>query len=299
MKGILTIQTADRRTVALAGAAGIFIAAPPPSTTGALSHQGNAFVASQYETLLVDNLALVERVAAALARRHQLGREDARDFTAWIKLRLLENDYAILRKFRGESKIGTYLTVAIAMLARDYRAEHWGRWRPSVAAQRIGSIAVQLETMVYRDGLQVTHAGELLRTAGKTFLSDTQLAHMLARLPSRSPLRPVKVDSEMLAGLSAQKGADSTLEEQSSRDERRNVEDALESAVGLLPPDDRVVLRMHFWEGMTVAEIARSLSIEQKPLYKRFDRLLGSLKKSLIASGLNGRHVSALVEEHS
>jgi RNA polymerase sigma factor (sigma-70 family) len=256
-------------------------------------------VSSQYEALLLDNLALVERVSAALARRHQLDYEDARDFAAWIKLRLIENDYAILRKFRGESKLGTYLTVAIAMLARDYRAERWGRWRPSVIARRLGEVAVELETMVCRDGLKLTQAGELLRTAGKTLLSDPQLAQLFAQFPSRLPLRPVEVGAEPLSAVATQFSADSALDVQDASDERRQAEHALETAVSRLPAEDRVVLRMHYWEGMTVAEIARSLSLDQKPLYKRFDRLLGALKQSLISSGLTGGRVSELVENRS
>ena len=80
-----------------------------------------------------------------------------------MRLRFIENDYAAIRKFRGESSLGTYLTVVVAMLVRDYRVQRWGRWRPSAAARRLGDVAVRLETLVRRNGQAVHEAAETLR----------------------------------------------------------------------------------------------------------------------------------------
>src|SRR6266498_2338556 len=80
------------------------------------------------EALFLSQLGWIERVVAAICRRHGLARDDAEDFASWTTLKLIENDYAVLRKFRGESAVTTYLAVVIAMLFRDYRTHRWGRW---------------------------------------------------------------------------------------------------------------------------------------------------------------------------
>ncbi|HEV2146432.1 MAG TPA: hypothetical protein VGR37_03360, partial [Longimicrobiaceae bacterium] len=155
------------------------------------------------EALFLENLGWIERVAASICRRHGFGGDDAEDFASWARLRIVEDDYAVLRKFRGESSVTTYLTVVVAMLFRDYRVSRWGRWRPSAAARRHGRLAVRLETLVHRDGYRLEQAGELLRTTGETDLSERELAELLARLPARSPTRPVEVGPDPLASTPA------------------------------------------------------------------------------------------------
>ena len=44
-----------------------------------------------------------------------------------MKLKLIENDYAILAKFQGKAKLSTYLTTVIHNMFRDYRIQKWGR----------------------------------------------------------------------------------------------------------------------------------------------------------------------------
>src|SRR5215216_1633249 len=85
----------------------------------------------QLETLFLDNLSVIERIIGAACRRYGLVSADAEDAASWLKLRFVQDDYAVLQKFRGESALPTYLTVVITMLFRDYRVQQWGRWRPS------------------------------------------------------------------------------------------------------------------------------------------------------------------------
>jgi hypothetical protein len=54
-----------------------------------------------YEAQLVENLPLIERIVGALARRYGMGDDDAAELSSAIKLRIVEDDYAVFRKFRG------------------------------------------------------------------------------------------------------------------------------------------------------------------------------------------------------
>lgn len=251
-------------------------------------------------TVFLDNLAHIDRVIGAMARRQGLSGEDAADFASWTKLKLVEDDYVVLRKFRGESAIGTYLTVVIAMLARDYRVQRLGRWRPSAEARRLGALAVRLEVLVHRKGYRLDQAGELLRTAGETTLSDRELGAILARLPARAPLRPVEVGAEPLAHVeSSGGGADALVEAASHDQERRRADQAIEEALAALPVEDRLMLRMRFWEDMSVADIARGLAVAQKPLYRRIERLLGELRDRLTRAGVTAEQLGELLDESS
>ena len=70
--------------------------------------------------LLVQNLAWIRRVAASLCRHRGLSGDDADEFASWAILRLIDNDYAIVRKFRrplipGSTSSTTYLKKSSAM----------------------------------------------------------------------------------------------------------------------------------------------------------------------------------------
>lgn len=249
------------------------------------------------EALFVEHLALIDRITAALARRQGMRGDEPADLASWVKLKLVENDYAALRKFRGESSLGTYLTVVIAMLARDYRVQRWGRWRPSAMARRQGDVAVRLETLVRRDGYGLQQAGELLRTAGATALSDRELATLLASLPARMPLRPVEVGAEPLAAIESPAAADWRVEAETVEAERQRVREALDGLLQELSLEDRMILRLRFWEDQSIADIARAMQLDQKPLYRRVERLLALLRERLESAGIAAERLRTLLNE--
>jgi hypothetical protein len=62
----------------------------------------------------------IARACAAVSRRHAYGPEQAARLTAWIDRALSENEYAVIRGLRFETKLSTVLTVVITMLARKF-----------------------------------------------------------------------------------------------------------------------------------------------------------------------------------
>ena len=249
------------------------------------------------EALFLANLGAIERIIGTLAWRHGLTGDRAEDFASWAKLRLIENGYAVLRKFRGESAITTYLTVVIAMLVREYRVQHWGRWRPSAAARRRGELAVRLETLVYRDGLTLDEAAHLLRSPTGAPLTRRELAAMLRELPARGRPRPVEVGAEPLTGAPAPSQADDLVAGAEAVEQRDAADRALRTALGRLSPEEQVILRLHYWEGLSVADVARALGLEQKPLYRRIERALATLRRHLEKCGVTREAAQALLAE--
>jgi RNA polymerase sigma factor for flagellar operon FliA len=252
-----------------------------------------------YSELLVRHLPWIERVAASLCRRHALDPDEADDFASWAKTRLMEDDYAVLRKFRGESALTTYLTVVMSMLYRDYRVWRWGRWRPSAAARRRGPVAVQLETLVHRDGYHWSQAAAVLQARGHGSLSEREVATLIAELPPGTRGRPTEVGAEPLATTPDPARADETVLAAETQAEQDVLARALARAMEGLGDEDRTILRMRFWEGCSVADIARALRLEQKPLYRRLERTLKTLRSALEAEGVSRDRVRALLDEEA
>jgi RNA polymerase sigma factor for flagellar operon FliA len=239
--------------------------------------------ASDPERDFLSSLPLVDRTIAIQARRHGLSAADAEDFGAWAKARLIGDDYAVFRKFGGRSSLATYLAVVLANLFRDYRNSRWGRWRPSVAAKRLGPTAIRLEELLHRDGHSMREAVEVLRSAGVA-LAERELVRLAACLPQRVPAAEVSLDA-------LPQGAPDLVAppRPAAWDEEvvRAVERTLRALVDELPPEDGLILRMHYWDDVSVADVARLLRLEQKPLYRRLAALETRLRAALEARGID------------
>ena len=77
--------------------------------------------------------------------------------------------------------------------------------------------------------------------------------------------------------------------------ERDAVETALEQALASLPDDDRRIVRMRIWDGMSIADISRMLRQPQRPLYRRIEALLRQIRAALAEAGIDSRSVGELI----
>ena len=72
---------------------------------------------------------------------------------------------------------------------------------------------------------------------------------------------------------------------------------ALDTAIDQLSSEDRCLVRMRFEDDISVADIARTLNLDQKGLYRRVDRVLTRLRAALEDAGLDA-DAAAQVLEH-
>jgi RNA polymerase sigma factor for flagellar operon FliA len=247
--------------------------------------------------LFLENLPWIEKVAGVICRKHGVWGEDAEDFASVAKMKLMEDDYADIAKFRGDCKLTTYLATLVVRRFHEYARERWGRWRNSAAAERMGQLAKDLEVLVYRDGCTLAQAGEQLRNAGKTDLPDVELARLLAKLPSRQPLRAMEVGAAAVDTAPGADSADRGIGEADLDRQRSALLGVLVTVREKLPPEERHILRMRFADGRSVADVARALHLEQKPLYRRIDQLRARLRHDLELSGVTAEAVRELLAE--
>lgn len=243
----------------------------------------------------LDQLGTIERIAAFTARKNHLHPDEVEDFVQEVCTRLLENDYAILRKFKGESKPSTYLTVVIIHLFSEVRVKRWGKWRPSAEAKRIGDKAIILERMITRDGFTFSEAVRVLTTRAGAQSTVGELELIYARLPARNP-RTIIVSDDLLPDAIAVDGeADGRVEMGERERAARQTAIVIDRALEAMDAEDRVILQMRFWHGRKVPDIARALQIDQKKLYKRLDRLFLQLRRALESAGVTKSDIARLL----
>ena len=235
--------------------------------------------------LFQSQLPLIEGVIRFVVRRHRLAEPEAEEFASHVRLKLIDEDYQILRQFRERSSLRTYLSTVVERLFLDYRIHQWGKWRPSAEARRAGPLAVRLEALMHRDGVPFEQAVEVLVVTERVSSTRAEIEALRARLPHRTQRRIV--GEEALGDLPVSgAAAESAVLAREAAAVATRTRAALAVALQDLPPQDQIVLRLHFAEGLTIADVARALHVEQKPLYRQLERSLASLKASLEAQGV-------------
>ena len=60
---------------------------------------------------------------------------------------------------------------------------------------------------------------------------------------------------------------------------------------------DRLILKMRFEQRMRVADISRALHLEQRPLYRTFERIQATIRARMAADGITKADIDALFED--
>jgi RNA polymerase sigma factor (sigma-70 family) len=245
--------------------------------------------------LFLSQLELIERVIAFVCSRNHVGAADCEEFGSFVKLKLVEHDYAVLGKFEGRSTLRTYLTVVIQRLFLDYRVNAWGKWRPSAKARRLGATAVQLEQLLVRDGFDFESAYEVLKVNHGVTATRAELEKLAAVLPIRVK-RHIESDEVLKTVAAPERPADDRVAEGERAAVADRASKALRKAMARFDARDRLIIALRFEDGRSVTEIATILGLEQKAAYRRVDRLLEELRRSLESDGIDRTAIRDMFE---
>lgn len=234
-------------------------------------------------------LDLINQVIAFVCRRNNLNQADAEDFGSHARLALMKGGYAVLNKFEGRSSLKTFLSITIERIFLDYRNAAWGKWRPSAEAAKRGFAAVLLEQLVSRDGYTLDEAFEIITTNHRVNLARPELEVLYAALPVREKRRFEGDDT--LTSVPANESADDMTLARDRLEAARRIGAALQDLFVKLPAQDRLILRARFEDGRTVADVAAMIGVDQKPLYRRLERLFRDLRAGLEGCGISSSDV--------
>ena len=245
--------------------------------------------------LFLENLGTIDEIVTFVANRHRLTQDEREELAAGVRLKLVDDDYAVLRKFAGRSSLKTYLAAVITRYLLDLRNERLGRWRPSVEARRRGPVAVLLERMMSRDGLTFEEAMESLRT-NHCVRDSRQALEAMCPLTVRPPRRFVG-EEHLDAATTAdpESAAIARLDRDAVKDE---VETALRGVLSRRNPQERLILKLRFEDGFRIVKIATLLGLDQKSLYRQLDRIVAELRTALEAAGVDRARVTAFLDEN-
>ena len=241
--------------------------------------------------ILLDHLKLIERIIGNLCR----GAMDAsqmEELFGFVQLRLVENDYSIIRAFQGRSSFGTYLTTVVARLLNDYRNHEWGKWHDSAEAKRQGDLAVELERLIGRDKRSIDEALVILQRkySGVTKVMIEQLAELF---PKRHGRRMVGLDQRPEPSIAG------TGDALANRETAALISEVVSAFIAQLPKEDQLLFQLRFESDMPVPQIANSMRQDAQHLYRRLQMHFGNLRGKLKEAGVSAADVARLMGSDS
>lgn len=242
------------------------------------------------ERLLIEHLDHIDRIVAGIWRRNRMRVDDMEDFASTVRLKLVANDYQVLRAWAGRSSLPVYLVAVINRAFLDYRNSLWGKWRPSAEARRLGPLAVCLDTLLHRDRLSLEEA-----TARLAPEEREEAARLAARLPPRVRRR-IESDANLEELPTSDPTPEQTLLTAEREEIRTKVQAAMREALATLEAEDRMLVKLRLEDGFTMVEAARALHCEAKPLYRRYERILHNLRSRLGERGWTAESVVPVLE---
>jgi hypothetical protein len=141
-------------------------------------------------------------------------------------------------------------------------------------------VAIELERLVFFEGLPLQEAGPILRQQLGVSDTDDELHFLLALLPSRARRRMVgERELDHLRADSPDPEA-RLLAIEAEPDRSR-----LARAFSTLDADDRRLIALRFGRGLRLCEIARLGRIDEKQIYRRCQRALAALRAAAVPAG--------------
>jgi RNA polymerase sigma factor (sigma-70 family) len=230
-------------------------------------------------------IPLIYEIARSVCARRRVVPDEREDFESFLFETFLDEESRVLSQFRGDGSLEMYLRVVIGRLLLDYRNRKWGKWRPSARAKQLGSLAIELERLIEREGFSRWEAVRHLRTNAGVARSELELLDLAEELPRRARRR--FEGEEVLATLACSGGQMERVNGRTRNEAIHRVRTTLGQALCELRPDVRHLLAARFADGLSVAEIARRSGEDQRKLYRRLERALRELRRRLQGLGVD------------
>lgn len=240
----------------------------------------------------------------AVIARYTPKRDARMDAYLYVLEQLASDDMRRIRRYdRGSVErpcsFSTWLKLVVRNLYFDWFRHRHGRKSIPKEIQKLGEVEQRIFKLVYWHGYSPREAYEVLRTwrqgIGYTVFLDA-LSEIDERLSGinrakiqRDYLRavgPMSLDLDADAGppLEARAQVETVLPDRATAvaEERR----ALWALLQELSAEDRVLIRLRFYEGLTAKQIAAALGGgDPMEIYRRIDRVCKALAKSARAAG--------------
>ncbi len=241
----------------------------------------------QPSEIFIENVEQINNAIRSLCRRHGIFGSDQDDLVSVIRLRLVEDDYHVIRQFRQQSKLSTYLHTVISRLFIDCQRRSAGRWRPSVTAQSMGETATKLEELLHREHYTIDEAFSIMTTNYHSSVTMEELCEIAAKLPIKTARLTVDTGDDLLDTVSSSDlSPENILLNSQTERVRQTLDGVIEEVRASLSSEERLILALRYEDDRSVSEIASILGENRTAITRRLDTILCRVREAVKARGI-------------
>ena len=285
------------------------------NTPGLQVLNGGAKIAMEentsFQKIINDHFPLIERQCFN-AVKHQLKYHGAFNNPLNIENETLElsnqvldtlqhDDYRVLRQFKGDAKLSTYITTIIARQAVDLVRKKLGRSREKERAQKFGKIGMIIYEKIILQGCSPGEIYPALKSIEGISLSLDEVETIAEKIKGKKTSLTFSNDDNPVVknGAIVNEDGDYIIPDKKSNPEELLIEEQRKQKLGEVVKDiiaqlngeERIILRMRFpandeEKPGKVEQIATVLGISKKAVYKRIARILNKCKNLLAQKGV-------------
>ena len=219
---------------------------------------------------------------------------------------LQKDNHRVLKEFKGNSRLTTYITAIISRQAVDSIRKKLGRDREKDRAKELGKTGILIYQRIVKDGYPIPDVyNDLHQNHGFTGTID-ELEEIVRKIKGKNPGAHLPGNSQPLNGSSVVKNGKTVNDDEYvvpdtksnpqdillETQRKRKMHEIIRTIITGLNGEERLLLRMRFPTGedekpRSVEQVSKVLGITQKAVYKRIDRLLKKCKNTLDREGVS------------
>lgn len=268
--------------------------ASPPLAADSVTRTAGPVATAELRQFLERHYGTVTDAVRFVGARNHLSRDMIDELKSRVLLHLTQHDYSVLRRWRQEGSLLTYLVTVVTRVFLDYRNQEWGKVKPPALARRLGPTALMLWRLTHRKRLTFDEAVTTLHAEHGVSATRDELWRIFVQLPVAAGRYFVDL-SELEHCEQDGADAEALVRASERREVAARVERALADALERLDVEGRLILKLFFHDGLSRAEIARSLHLDQQRVYPRFLALIARLRAALVARGVTPDDIRQMI----
>jgi RNA polymerase sigma factor (sigma-70 family) len=233
--------------------------------------------------------------------------------------KISDADWRLLENYTGTARPGTYLTAVFCRLLEDYSRARFGRPRPPTWLNRMGELWMRIYRMLCLERMEPGSIVDRLAAGDARSHTEVQrtIAVIRARIPDCGQSRGEVSMANPTEALESEQGATTNPESElsqreltellralrgllgSSAEAARNPDSRAEAAASSLAArfaklrdslelddEERLILKLVYQDGRTVAAAAEALDLPEHQVRRRRERAVARLRRALLAAGI-------------
>ncbi len=238
-------------------------------------------------------LGLIERISMKRFSEDHL----AHECYSYILSQLEKDDCNRIRKFRGESKLTTFLHTVINKLAIDFVRHKFGRKRFPKPVSNLGTFAEHVFDLVcwkefsYEEAFAIISCNGGFPGSYQDFLRKTDPIRDIPcnKKEKEKTFSGFDIDAVSLEDAEVDEANPLELLLENLEDEKRiRAVRVLKAEIQSLSEEDRILFKLRFESDLSYEKASKVLGISVAKVKRRLNKMMIRLKKALLKEGITG-----------